>query len=75
MKRYSKESQAFIAAKLAEGRACDHPADQRHTVGLGIYCGKCRCRMDLVSQEPGSLSQEDGEQRMLDEMKKMYGDK
>ncbi len=47
MKTLSKSQlEALEAAKT-----CDHPEDQRHRLGFGIYCGKCKILLSHITQE------------------------
>jgi hypothetical protein len=70
MPRYSKEAKKSIQDKLACGRNCVHPQDQRKVIGFGIFCMKCQCRMDLVSNNPGFISDANAEKKILNDIQK-----
>ena len=68
MPRYSKEARERIAKVLEVGKHCDHPADQRRQIGFGIFCMKCKCRVNFVSRKQG-------EKLIFDAVKEIYGQK
>lgn len=53
MPKYSKAALAMIKKQMEAAKTCDHPKDQEHVLGFGVFCGKCKIRLRYVSKEEG----------------------